>query len=670
MRATERHRRKAARTLTSGLALSATLGTLGLAVDGCAFDPSDRWLYQPPTEAECTPGEFRCTKLLERCDEAADGPVWKRVDDCTKKGLVCAASLGACATCIPGSKSCEGATTRECAEDGSAWEETGTCDESTGEACREGDCRHLCAVAVRERSNVGCEYWAADLDNADVGDARNAAAQQYAVVVSNAQPDVTAVVTIEQDDSEPGEANQPIEIARAEIPPRSLRTFKLGPREVDGSPPGTFNSGTHTALTRNAYRIRSTFPVVAYQFNPLSNVGVFSNDASLLKPREAVEPDTEEMADAYVVLGWPQTIASTDDPRTNFSPEDPVDLRAFLTLIGTRENTRVRVRPTTRILGAPGIPETLPGGELEMTLGAFDVLNLETDDFNADFTGTVVAANGPVVAFSGSEASDAPYFDSLTYRACCADHLEEQLDHLRTAGRLFVAPVTPNRTRALAAAGAAVGLADQPDFFRIIAATGAGARFTTSLSPTSRELSARGDYVDLATDRSFVLSSDEPVMIMNVSASQQAAGVPDQLPGGDPSTLVVPPIEQFRSTYVFLTPDQYAFDFVRIAAPEDAVIVFDGIPLEDIPSCVTERAGSIRQPLARPEDWIVTICELSSPIIDPTKPAPDDLSPGFQNDGVHLIESDRKIGVLVDGFDRFVSYAYAAGTELTFIVPR
>jgi hypothetical protein len=654
--------------VTRALALTAA-SAFGLASDGCGFDSGDRWVDVPTTEV-CALGDFRCSNLLERCDGTADGPAWKRVDDCEKKGLVCAAALGACTSCLPGSKSCDGPTTLECLADGSAFEETGSCDESAGEACRDGNCQHLCAVAARERSNVGCEYWAADLDNADVGDARNAAAQQYAVVVSNAQPDVTAVVTIEQDDSLPGEKNAPIEIAREQIPPRSLRTFKLGPREVDGSPPGTFNSGTHTALTRNAYRIRSTFPVVSYQFNPLSNVGVFSNDASLLKPREAVEPDTDEMTDAYIVLGWPQTIASTDDPRTNFNPADPIDLRAFLTLIGTRENTTVRVRPTTRVLGAPGIPETEPGGELELTLGPFDVLNLETDDFNADFTGTVVAANGPVVAFSGSEASDAPYFETLTDRACCADHLEEQLDHLRTAGRHFVAAVTPNRTIALKAAGAAVGIAPQADYFRVIATTDAGARFTTSLTPAPWELAVGGDYVDLVSDRPFVLTSDQPVMMMNVSASQQAAGVSDQLPGGDPSTLIVPPIEQYRSTYVFLTPDQYAFDFVRIAAPEGATVVFDGIPLEDIPTCVEAPAGSVKMQLSPEEDWVVTTCELSSPIIDPTKVAPDDLLPGFQNDGVHIVESDRKIGVLVDGFDRFVSYAYAAGTELSFIVPR
>ena len=45
-------------------------------------------------------------------------------------------------------------------------------------------------------------------------------------------------------------------------------------REVDGSPPGEFNTGTHTAMTRSAYRVRSDVPVVVYQFNPLENVNV------------------------------------------------------------------------------------------------------------------------------------------------------------------------------------------------------------------------------------------------------------------------------------------------------------------------------------------------------------------------------------------------------------
>jgi hypothetical protein len=635
----------------------------------CTPDPSDRWLYHPDTAA-CTPGGYRCTTDLEQCTTDNGAPAWQKVKNCTKDGLVCVASLASCATCVPNSVDCQGSTAVRCASDGSAWEAQQTCDESQGQACRSGACGNLCAQASRERSNVGCEYWGADLDNADIDATLNAAAQQYAIVVSNAQPDVTTHVTIDQDDTAPGTDNAPYTVAEADIPPLSLRVFPLGPREVDGSPPGTFNSGTNTALTRQAFRVTSTFPVVAFQFNPLANVGVFSNDASLLKPREAVEPDGEGMQTEYVVAGWPQTIAHTMDPRTNFGSTTRVDLRAFLTLVGTRDDTTVTVHTTTHFVGSPDIPETQAGGEITQTLGPFDVLNLETGDFNADFTGTIVEADGPVIAYTGSEASDSPYFTNLGQRYCCADHLEEQLDHVRTAGQHFVAAVTPNRTDALAAAGAAIGHTDQSDYFRVVATTNAGAHITTSLPAGGEvDLDALGDYYDIVSSSSFMLTSDAPITLMSVSPSQEAAGVPQSLPGGDPSNLIIPPIEQYRSTYVFLTPDEYAFDFVRISGPETANIVFDGRSLSDL-ACTSVPVGTFAEPLAQAENYVVYTCQLGFPIIDPNAASSSNLQPGTQNDGVHIIESDRDVGVLVDGFDRYVSYAYAGGTELSFIVPR
>jgi hypothetical protein len=174
----------------------------------------------------------------------------------------------------------------------------------------------------------------------------------------------------------------------------------------------------------------------------------------------------------------------------------------------------------------------------------------------------------------------------------------------------------------------------------------------------------------MQSETHFILESDGPVSLVNVSPSQLAAGVPSGLPGGDPSLIVVPPIEQFRSSYVFLTPDKYSFDFVRIIAEPEAVIVFDGRYLDDWDSCTSAPAGSVSAPSGlKPKNWLVHTCQLSFPIIDPNAAAPENLSPGTQNDGVHRIEADRPISVLVDGFDSFVSYAYAAGTELTFIVP-
>ncbi len=644
-----------------------------LLLTGCGFDSGTRWLSEPAQAPVCVIGAKRCAPELEECVTGAKGATWQLLDDCSGRGLICSRTLEACSACEPNQASCSGQTKMRCDDTGNVLTPLDTCDPSIRQVCREGSCVNLCSEASENRSNVGCEYFAVDLDNAKIDDTLNAAAQQFAVVISNPQTDVAAEVTIEQDDSDPGAENAPQSIATATIPPFSLRVFRLGPREVDGSPPGEFNTGTHTALTRHAYRIHSTFPVVAYQFNPLENMNVFSNDASLLKPTEALSPIGNDLTPAYVATGWPQTIANSSDPDTNFSPQNPVSLRAFLTLVGTASNTHVRVESTTRILGGGIVPPTPAGGTLDFELGAFDVLNLETDDFNADFTGSLISADNALVVFSGSEASDAPFFDKLANRKCCADHLEEQLDPIRTSGQNFVATVSPSRTAALAAAGAPVGESEQREYFRVLATTEAGARVTTSLNGDyqSFELPTRGSFVTIPSPTHFTLESDAPVTLSSVSPSQQDANVPTGLPGGDPSLVIVPPIEQFRSSYVFLTPDKYSFDFVRIIAPRGATVVFDGRAVDEIDGCVASNGDGISDEAQRkrigPSPFVVYSCQLSFPVIDPNQLL---LSPGRQNDGVHRVEASAKVGVLVDGFDSFVSYGYAAGTELELIVPK
>ncbi|MCA9627838.1 MAG: IgGFc-binding protein [Myxococcales bacterium] len=655
------------------LRLAASLALFALPVAAsCSFDTADRWLIEETSQpVTCTPGQRRCNTVLERCEQTSTGAEWQTQEDCPAQAQVCNPNTLTCMNCLPGQTRCAGLDVMQCDSAGNSEQKVEECDASQAIACRSGGCVQLCEDAAKNRSNVGCEYWAVDLDNAVIDDTSNAAAQQFAVVVSNPQPDLTASVTIEEDHGAPGTPADEgaITIASADIPPLSLRVFRLGPREVDGSPDGEFNTGTGSALTRAAYRIKSQVPVIAYQFNPLENVNVFSNDASLLKPVEAI-PDNSQLAASYVVLGWPQTIASTEDPNTNFNPANPIDLRAFVTIVGTRSGTKVRVTPTTKILGAPGIPATAPGEAVEYSLEPFDVLNLESDDFNADFTGSLIESTSPVVVFSGSEASDAPFFSTLASRRCCADHLEEQLDPIRTAGKRFIAPVAASRTEALVAGGASVGVISEPDYFRIVAVSERGARIKTSLAGYEElTLDGRGSFVNLTARHHFSVESDEPVMLAEISPSQAAAGVPRGLPGGDPSFIVIPPIEQFRPGYVFLTPDKYAFDFLRITAPYAARVLLDGRDVSDLSSCVPQAAdGSSEDVRGGPPEYVVYTCQLSFPVIDPMAEAPNNLSPGKQNDGVHRIDSDRAVGVLVDGFDAYVSYGYAAGTELREIV--
>lgn len=661
-----------------GRSLSSRVALL-LTASACSFDPADRWIRRPlepvavVLEDPCEVGAVRCTSRLERCGDGPAGPEWQLVEDCGANGLVCSEELLACVVCLPNSQTCDGQTVLRCDAAGETRTMVDQCNTDAAEACRGGVCTNLCTLAAQQRSNVGCEYWAVDLDNAVAGEGLNAAAQQFAVVVSNPQPDLTALVHISRDDTLPGQPGAPVQVIEATVSPFNLLVLPLPAREVDGSPPGEFNTGTGTALTRNAYRITSTVPVVAYQFNPLENVNVFSNDASLLKPVEALRGQVGTMEDAYVVLGWPQTIASTDDPYTNFGSATPLDFRAFLTIAATRNDTRVRVTTAARVLGGPPIETLQPGATVEFQLNAFDVLNLETDDFGADFSSSIVASDAPIAVFSGSEASDAPRFDRISERRCCADHLEEQLDPIRSAGKRFVAPVSFNRHLALGNAGARLQPEAEREVFRVMSVLEGGATVTTSLSGELAEfrLTARGSWREIVTSEDFWIESDSPVMLGNVTASQSAAGIPGNLPGGDPSFIIIPPIEQYRADYVFLTPDRYSFDFLRIMAPRTARVLLDSTPLDRVPGCDLERGTPLQRSLEPASfGYVVYRCQLSFPVIDPALDAEESLRPGEQSDGVHDVRSNQPIGVIVDGFDRNVSYGYAAGTELREIIPR
>lgn len=628
------------------------------ALPSCRFDPAYRDLSEAVPVA-CTDGVVECRGTsLVRC---ANG-VSVVIDDCARRTMTCAPSLRACTPCMPGELTCDGANVVRCDDDGQKRSITATCDGNQGIACRHGECIQLCSEASRSRSNIGCEYWAVDLDNA-VTSQGNAAAQQYAVIVSNPQPDLSARVTIEEDTATVGQPANIRVIGTASVGPRHLETFKLGPKEVDGSPPDQPNGGTHTALSRGAFRIRADVPIVAYQFNPLDNVNVFSNDASLLFPTAALGGSGR----AYVVGSWPQTIARSEDPNTNFGQ----DLRTFLTIVGTQADTKVHVKTTARIVPGGPVSDGVPkDGELETTLQPFEVLNLETGDFNADFTGSVIDATGPVAVYVGSEASDAPFYSTLASRSCCADHLEDQLTPLRAVGKSYVLGRVPNRTKALAAAGVAIQPFAEPELYRIVATVDEPTTVKTSLPAPydTFTLDNEGKNVTIVAYQDFTLTADHAVLVLDVQVSQEAAGVARGLPGGDPSLTIIPPIEQWRNDYVLLTPDKYAFDFLVVAAPFGAAVYIDGLLVDEKVCEVAPGDGlGVEARGATNPPFSIYRCQLSFPVADTNATSTNTILPGRQNDGVHRVQSDYPVGVLVYGFDAFVSYAYAGGTQLTEI---
>ena len=90
---------------------------------------------------------------------------WSEGEACTE-GTVCA--NGGCQECTPGQKICGGDAGNEiwsCPAEGALPELVESCVEGT--QCYSGYCLNPCAPDIKEDTNVGCEYYAIDLENSD-----------------------------------------------------------------------------------------------------------------------------------------------------------------------------------------------------------------------------------------------------------------------------------------------------------------------------------------------------------------------------------------------------------------------------------------------------------------------------------------------------------------------
>jgi hypothetical protein len=512
---------------------------------------------------------------------------------------------GTIGTCVDG-KICVGNAIHACGPDGKPGAKTGECT-GRGEACIAGACQKGCAATTVVTSNVGCEFWAVDLDNNK--DAFNdAAGAPWGLVISNAGDD-PADVTIEQNDAAPGAPPQIALYKRLNVAPRMLVVESMPTREIDGSLAGN-NEGPGTMLSSRAFRVTSTQPVVVYQFNALRSQ--YSNDASLLIP-------TPSLGQTYRALSWP-----SGKPISVLG--SPID-RGSLTVVGTKAGTRVHVTVSQAVLGGGGVPATAAGGGIDVTLGPFDVLNLETDGMPGDLTGSVVTSTAPVAVFVGTELSGGltdprPPDRSSNPGSCCLDHLEEQLLPVESYGKKFVIPRSAPR-----------GTPAEPDYIRFMGVA-ALADVTTNLAPPNDRFSLNpGQVKDILVTTDFTVEATQPVAIGQVLVSQDYTedGI------GDPSLSVHPAVDQFRQDYLFLVPGSWLKNYVVIAMPEGTNITIDGNAIGS--SCTGASAGTIDG-----TKYVSRRCPIG--------------------EGVHTMAGDKPFGVVAYGYGNAGSYAFVGGSNV------
>jgi len=606
-----------------------------------------------PSGSICVPDKFRCLgKVIQQC--SADGLSFNQIEVCE---FGCANAQ--CTVCQPAQTVCSGSVVDKCSLDGSGWVIEDDCP-SKGQTCLNGKCVDLCSSDVKLNTNVGCEYWAVDLDNhMDAQDG------PFAIIVSNLSV-LDASVTITRKLSENGVEEA---VDSKSVPAGGLEIFSLPPFQPAGA-----------GISWNTYHITSTAPIIAYQFNPLENVDVFSNDASMLIPENSFGKE-------YIVHSSKELLGGISLPPGQncdsycgslpggtcngdiFEPGCLVPYRGTVTVVGRIANTSVTIKSTAKTLAGPGLPAMTANMEQTVTLQPFQTLSIKTDQDGSDLTGTVITADRPIGVFGGHEAA-------VTSTECCADHLEQQLFPVSTWGKEYIAAKSYPR-----------GI--EKDYWRILASEDGT---TLNFNPAVQGSTSlnRGEFIEIVTDKDFVITSNNPISVAQVLASSMEIllvpmGTPCSTanechpghscelslgsfstvclpptcsnpgsnigcpaghscacydafecrcsPTGDPALILTPPAEQFRTEYVFLTPNKYANDYVNIVAPIEAEITLDNILVPE---------GSFT-PVTGSGYKVARMGVL---------------------DGVHNISSTAPIGVVVYGYDKDVSYGYVAGLNL------
>jgi len=576
-------------------------------LDGASDSETLTTLCEPATVSGCSDDNtamIRCT---------ADGQSWQLVACVDADGMPTLCNEGQCLVCFPGKRRCRDEDNVDiCNEDGTGWIQDHSCNGTlTGQVCETGTCIGLCELSLKWNTYMGCEYWGADLDNGYVEGHIDGAGAQYAVIVSNPHASIPAEVTIENSEGPvlADSDGQPFPVGK--LLPGTLRVYRLPRRDVDG-----------TVLSDRAYRIQSSIPTTVYQFNPLANEEVYSNDASLLLPVNVLDR-------WYFVMTREQGFEG---------------IRAYLTVIGTHDATDVTITVTGSTIPGNGLPALEAGESLSRSLNAFDVLNLETAQVGDDLTGSQVVSSRRVAVFGGSEGANVPntnhcnlqtgvceadsetscetHLDCQAFVTCCADHIEEQMLPVDTWGTAYVCARTKQR-------------GSEAESWRVVAADNNTVLTTTPPQGNFPVLDA-GEWIEFESLDHFELTASKPVMVGHFMHSEHAPNPGIQSGDaaiGDPAFLLAIPTIQYRKETIILSPPDFEQSWLNVVSPASATVFLNETVLN--------------QPCAPIGTGEYCLRAVSVPA------------------GNHSVRSEEPIGVTVYGYDQYVSYGYPGGLDLT-----
>ncbi len=535
-------------------------------------------------------------------------------DDCGARGERCAVGVG-CLACGPGELLCEGDSVMQCSNDGRSTSLVEQCPQS----CARGACVDPCVEAASSSSYLGCEYWPTPI--------ANTVNQRFSFAVAVANPnDRPATVEVFRGAER---------VSSVQVPPGDLSVIKLPwINPLSSGDIGAFGDLLSSLVPNASYRLTSNIPVTAYQFNPLEyeltgdclgepqelendgRCNSYSNDASLLLP-------THALGQQYMVLSYGsfsvngssapnsfQVVAvapGTTEVTVTFSSPSQASLdRAIGTYAaGERGVFTLTQGDVLQVVGGvvSGCPGRRVGSRGETFCGG-------SPQF--DLSGSVVLTSQPAQVFGSHYCAYIPYYNF----AC--DHIEESLFPLQAWGRSAIVAAT-------------VAQQGEPNLIRVFSSDDNNVvRFSP---PVHADVTlARGQWVEFEAREPFRVSGTRGIQVAQFLVGQNYGGAMSSLDEvGDPAMSLIPPEDQFRRDYTFLTPDTFVSHFVSVVAKVGQTVTLNGAPVSGLTPIGDTGWASVNVAV---------------------------------NAGVHSATSSEPFGVWVYGFGAYTSYMYPAGLDL------
>lgn len=370
-------------------------------------------------------------------------------------------------------------------------------------------------------------------------------------------------------------------------------------------------------IAHQSFHITSENDVSVYALNQAT----YTSDAFLVFP-------TNVLGEVYYILSYNGD--GTFGANSSRTPSQ-------FAIVATEDSTKVEITPSspTYVNGKISFSVVLNKGDVYLVQSAFD-----KGFDNPDLTGSLVEADKPIAVFSGHQRAKIP-IDMISSNPS-RDILVEQLQPYKNWGKnAFIIPLVQpyNITN------------DGTDLFRIVAAKDSTNIFLNG--EYIRTINS-GEFFEAPADKIFVINSNNPISVAQYKKTSRNFGI--DLNISDPYMLIIPPKEQYLSSYRIISTESWDYNsengfypaftehYISLIVPDTAInsIVVDGNPIE----------AKKFKPIPGSKYYYVNY---------PTY------------GGVHSVYGSAPFGIYMSGFGKANSYGYLGGMnfiQLNFRPPK